>query len=752
MLVRTWYDTKVWTKDQTISPLLSTTGAFRLAADISNIENIIGSAYADDIAGNAQNNLINGGAGNDNIDGNLGSDTLIGGLGNDTFIFASIGINNADTVTDFASGIDKIQLSVSTFSALSSGIYTDMFLSANGAIVAQDSNDYLIYNSLTGDLFYDADAIGAGAQQLIANFLPNTNLLQSDFIGALNIFQLNPLQGLTLIGTPLADLLTGTSKNDRIDGLASNDTIIGGLGNDSMDGGDGSDIYIISSAAEHIMGEIADNGTIGADEVRFTTTAPDTLTLFQDEVGIESVVIGTGNGSTADTSGIANININAQSYSNGLTIAGNNGNNNIFGTSSNDTLIGGAGNDTLIGSSGADSIMGGIGDDTLDGGAGIDSLVGGNGNDSYYIDNLTDAVVENLNEGIDTVFLSVQYSGNLTLGYTLGSNIENLTFNTGIYTAGAQLKAVGNSLDNVIIGDGNLNILFGGDGNDTLDGGTGQVAQGGSSVDYLFGGTGNDSMNGGDGDDFYYFTGSSEHQVAEINDTSGLNAVLFNSIIDNDTFTIFSGEQGIDSIIFGNLGTRVNGDIEFNVLSLNAINLNADASNASNKLEINGNNGNNSLKGSAFNDIILGNDGNDTILGNSGNDILTGGIGVDTFKWNLADKGTLGNISNATDKITDFSVAQNDVLDLRDLLVGENSTNILNYIDVSYVVDQNGADSTELRISSTGQFTGGNYSAGVEDAHITLDRVNLFALTGSATEAVLLQNLITNNKLIIDLV
>ena len=82
-----------------------------------------------------------------------------------------------------------------------------------------------------------------------------------------------------------------------------------------------------------------------------------------------------------------------------------------------------------------------------------------------------------------------------------------------------------------------------------------------------------------------------------------------------------------------------------------------------------GGTGSDTLSGSALNDILTGGQGDDILVGGQGNDILTGGLGADTFKWNSGD----GAGTGINDKITDFNIAQHDVLDLASLLTGEHA-------------------------------------------------------------------------------
>jgi Ca2+-binding RTX toxin-like protein len=148
------------------------------------------------------------------------------------------------------------------------------------------------------------------------------------------------------------------------------------------------------------------------------------------------------------------------------------------------SIMGGAGNDNLTGSSG---------NDTLDGGTGNDILTGGLGNDTYVVDSSLDSVVEAASAGTDTVKTSINY--------TLGANVENLTF-----TGTAAFTGTGNTLNNVITGNVGADTLNGGDGNDSLIGGSGNdTLSGQNGNDSLTGGLGNDILSGGASVDTFVF-------------------------------------------------------------------------------------------------------------------------------------------------------------------------------------------------------------------------------------------------------
>ena len=61
---------------------------------------------------------LTGQGGADTLAGGGGVDTLWGAGGNDAFVFRETGTANADRVSDFASGADKLQLDDAAFTSI----------------------------------------------------------------------------------------------------------------------------------------------------------------------------------------------------------------------------------------------------------------------------------------------------------------------------------------------------------------------------------------------------------------------------------------------------------------------------------------------------------------------------------------------------------------------------------------------------------------------------------------------------------
>ena len=169
---------------------MSAVGATSFQGDNSN-NNITGTNSQDTINGGAGSDILRGAGGNDTIYGGTGTDVIAGGLGNDLlygssntrgdgstdiFVFRETGTANRDTITGFEAGgngtgaVDKLYLDTSVFGASPAAFTAGNFRAAAGGNAA-DTDDYILYDTATGNLFYDADGSGGGAKVLFATLI-----------------------------------------------------------------------------------------------------------------------------------------------------------------------------------------------------------------------------------------------------------------------------------------------------------------------------------------------------------------------------------------------------------------------------------------------------------------------------------------------------------------------------------------------------------------------------------------------------
>jgi Ca2+-binding RTX toxin-like protein len=81
---------------------------------------------------------------------------------------------------------------------------------------------------------------------------------------------------------------------------------------------------------------------------------------------------------------------------------------------------------------------------------------------------------------------------------------------------------------------------------------------------------------------------------------------------------------------------------------------------------LSGGNGNDDLFGSAGDDTLIGGAGDDYLEGDAGADLYTGGSGADRFSLLVAPTEWLDSTLAATDVVTDFSIAEGDLLQISD--------------------------------------------------------------------------------------
>ncbi|WGM48825.1 hypothetical protein KOAAANKH_03732 [Brevundimonas sp. NIBR10] len=292
------------------------------------IENAIGGAGADTIIGNAANNIITGGA---------GADTMTGGAGADTFRYLATGNSTAalqDTITDFVTGTDRIDLTALNPTSVSVG-------------------------RLAGGVSVVFAETPGGAFQAYVNGAVNSN----DFI-------FNGAIGAFIIGSADADTIVGSSRPDPLLGNDGADTITGGGGADAIAGGAGRDVfrYVSQGDSNQVTGfdNLYDFVT-GEDRIDLNLIGATSISILRTDNGSSFVYAETASGSFLTTAAGRAINGTDFIYSGGFGIymVGSGVADTLIGTSLADPIAGGAGNDTITGGGGADAMFGDAGADTF---------------------------------------------------------------------------------------------------------------------------------------------------------------------------------------------------------------------------------------------------------------------------------------------------------------------------------------------------------------------------------------------------
>ena len=367
----------------------------------SGNDEIFGESGNDQIEGGAGDDLINGGESADRLDGGDGNDVVFGGEGNDRI--------QGDTyrpVSDLRWG-GTVFVTTAGNDELHGGAGDDGIYGLDGAdTLFGDAGNDTLSGGNQNDALHGGDGIdwlwaGDGVDKLFGED-------GDDF----------------LEGGGDSDTLYGGAGNDTLIGEAwarynyGNDRLDGGLGADDMQGGAGNDTYVVDDIGD--------------------------VVIESASVVIESVY---GGGFSAIPGGIdqveSSITYTLTANVENLTLTGN-------------ATIDGGGNvlgNIIIGNTASNVLTGWAGNDRLDGGSGADTLLGGTGNDVYVVDDQGDVVVENADEGTDTVESSISY--------TLASNLENLTL-----TGAQSINGSGNASANEFRGNAAANTFSGGDGAD----------------------------------------------------------------------------------------------------------------------------------------------------------------------------------------------------------------------------------------------------------------------------------------------
>ena len=604
-------------------------------------------------------------------------------------------------------------------------------------------------------------------------------------------------------GTSGDDTLTGTNGDDTINGFAGNDTIFGLDGFDIINGGDGDDIIHYSADgggnidggagydvfqydANTFGGSVQDTADLlGPDATIINASFNYNLTNFEAIEGYDGANLVTLYRLGTDSADV--LDLSAQAFQI-LYVAGGDGNDTItgsmdmadgtsqnvvlygqggddvlqssagvlsgtqdyYGGDGNDTLIatdlaghffdGEDGNDTLIGGAESDTLQGGLGDDIINAGGGDDiinsnftyqgadvidagsgddqiwagenavSVNGGTGMDVLYFDSFTDITFTHNPTGVATFIGSgLQVQNVETYVLSLDGNGADIIFlGDGGDTVNGSFGADeihGGAGDDVLSSQGSNSTIYGDEGNDSISigGVSGSIAYGGSGNDSLsFGESGaafSGTLDGGDGDDTFSVSDSVFTAIGGAgNDTL---AILSSPTAQDNTFV--ASATGVAT--FGAFGATVEGIETFQIYLDNGndtITLldgddyvqgegGNDVINGGGGMDnlvgqggddiLNGGAGDDQLEGGAGIDQVNGEDGDDFLTGGDGNDTLSGGFGLDTL-YGDAGNDTL----NGGGGDDDIHGGEGD-----DIINGGTGTDYANYSDVqsSYTITDN---------------------------------------------------------------
>jgi Ca2+-binding RTX toxin-like protein len=498
-------------------------------------DRIVAGDGADVLRSGAGDDTLDGGAGDDRLFGGQGNDTYIFGPGSgqdtivefqgsqDTIRMATgvapsdvvVARSKNDLVLSLNGGADRLTVALHF---LASPLQIELVQFADGTVWDQAFIDNLLQPTITGTGGPDSltgtsgndrmaglagddqltglagnDRLdgGTGTDQLTGGTGDDTYIVDDtgDVVTELANEGVDTIQSsvtrtldanvehLTLTGTGAING-TGNALDNILTGNSAANVLAGGLGNDTYVVGAGDQVMeLVGEGVDTVQASVS--AILGANIENLTLTGSASLT-------------GTGNALDNILQADGSISVLAGGDGNDTYLIGPNSDDDILvetATGGIDTVI--AAHDyrlpanienlTLldaaegIGNDLNNTLIGGRVNNVLDGGLAADTMIGGEGDDTYIVDNISDILIEQVNEGIDTIHSSATY--------TLSSNVENLTL-----TGTASIDGTGNALTNDMRGNDAPNVLDGGGGDDSLQG------FGGADT-YLFGrGVGSDTV------------------------------------------------------------------------------------------------------------------------------------------------------------------------------------------------------------------------------------------------------------------
>jgi Ca2+-binding RTX toxin-like protein len=452
---------------------------------LRDIENVVGSRFADTITGNEQDNILVGFGGGDDLDGGAGTDT------------ANYAASDAPVVVNLSMGYGAGgHAEGDSYESIENAVgsaFADTLMGSSAANKLQGGDQNDILHGLAG-----GDRLEGGAGSDTASYRWSTASVRIDLSTGLTTGNAGShALGDVLVsienleGSEYFDILTGNGEANTLTGRGSTDWLAGLGGADHLDGGEGEDLADYRASPQGVTVDLTNNVGLGGDAQGDTYASienvsasayDDTLTgtagdnqldgfesddLLAGMAGRDRIYGGEGS-DTADYSQSQGVGFFDDDVTINLTtgeIRGGHAEGDTFISIEN--VIGSQASDTLTGDANANTLDGQNGGDVLAGLGGADTLIGG---DDYMAD-------------------TADYSASpVAVQVNLQTNVNHYGHAEGDLLFGIE-DVVGTGGDDRITGNASDNWLYGLNGRDTLAGGDG--------MDTLMGGIGNDTLHGG---------------------------------------------------------------------------------------------------------------------------------------------------------------------------------------------------------------------------------------------------------------
>ncbi len=229
---------------------------------ITDVENLIGTAFNDGLFGNNEVNVISAGDGNDLVHGFGGGDFLAGGDGLDTILFsaAPTGVTVDLNSQVSAEAFDAIAANGSGPTASSGGAGQDVLSGFENVTGSATGDDVIIGDGVANTILGqggDDNLFGGGGDDIVRGGSGEDLISGGEGADTLD----GGADADILIGRSGDDRLIGRGGDDAINGGGGADLLRGGAGRDALNGGAGQDLLLGNGGADIL------NGGNGADRL-----------------------------------------------------------------------------------------------------------------------------------------------------------------------------------------------------------------------------------------------------------------------------------------------------------------------------------------------------------------------------------------------------------------------------------------------------------------------------------------------------